>query len=377
MKTVLWLKSDYERIGGPESLLRNLALTIDRAHYDPVLAVMRKPGQKPIASYPSCLRQIEIPWHGIGSLLATARRAASIARATNASLVHSHDMRANAVAASMRLFHRLPWIAHVHGWLGPTHRGRWRIYEAIDQRLVRRADHVLVGSRAAQEEVRATGARQVGIVPNAVAIPDESRIHAETAALRAEIGAPDRTIVLGMLGRLHPGKGHEFFLQALASLIRSGLPVRGLIVGEGPDGDRLHALSASLGISDHVVFTGFVDNAVRYVAAMDVVAVPSLKDSLPLTALEAMSYARPVVASAAGDLPVAIQDGTSGFIVPIGDTATLTDRLALLVGDPDLRQRLGIAARARVIDEYSANAMARRLEAQYDSVIAEFGRHGG
>ncbi len=377
MKTVLWLKSDYERIGGPESLLRNLAVTIDRGQYDPILAVMRKPGQAPIASYPSCLRQIEIPWHGIGSVLATARRTAAIARETNATLVHSHDMRANAVAAAMRLFHRLPWIAHVHGWLGPTHHGRWRIYEAIDRRLVRRADHVLVGSRAAQQEVYATGARQVDIVPNAVAIPDEAHIHLETATLRAEIGAPDGTIVLGMLGRLHPGKGHEFFLQALASMIRSGLPVRGLIVGEGPDGDRLHALSASLGLSDRVVFTGFVDDAVRYVAAMDVVAVPSVKDSLPLTALEAMSFARPVVASAAGDLPVAIQDGVSGFIVPIGDVAALTDRLALLVGDQNLRKELGMAGRARMIDEYSANAMARRLEAQYDSVISEFGQHGG
>jgi glycosyltransferase involved in cell wall biosynthesis len=377
MRAVLWLKSDYERIGGPESLLRNLAVTIDRSKYDPVLGVMRKPGQQPIASYPSCLRQIEIPWHGIGSVLATARRMASIARQTNATLVHSHDMRANAVAAAMRLFHRLPWIAHVHGWLGPTHRGRWRIYEAIDRRLVRRADRVLVGSRAAQEEVYAAGARQVDIVPNAVAIPDESHIHLETAALRAEIGAPTGAIVLGMLGRLHPGKGHEFFLQALASLIRSGLPVRGLIVGEGPDGDRLHRLATSLGIADHVVFTGFVDNAVRYVAAMDVVAVPSLKDSLPLTALESMSFARPVVASAAGDLSVAIQDGTSGFIVPIGDPAALTDRLALLVKDPDLRRRLGSAARDRVTDEFSASAMARRLEAQYDAVISEFSQHGG
>jgi glycosyltransferase involved in cell wall biosynthesis len=253
----------------------------------------------------------------------TAWRAARLARATNAAVVHSHDMRANAVAAAMRPFLRLPWIAHVHGWLGPTHRGRWRIYEAIDRRLVCAADRVLVGSRAAQLEVRAGGAKQVEVVANAVAIPDEGALDHRAAALRAEIGMTAGGVVIGMLGRLHQGKGHEIFLQALAALFRSGLNVHGLIVGDGPDSETLRALAGALGILDRVTFTGFVDDAVGFLAAMDIVAVPSLKDSLPLTALEAMAYARPVVASRAGDLAVAIQDGVSGFIVPIGDARHL------------------------------------------------------
>lgn len=371
MKTVLLLKSDYERIGGPETLLRSLAVTIDRNRFDPVLAMMRRPRQEPLGAYPSCLRQVELPWYGLGALMATARRAACIARDTNAAVVHSHDMRANAVAAAMRLFHRLPWIAHVHGWLGPTHRGRWRIYEAIDHRMVRAADRVLVGSAAAQAEVRSFGARRVNIVPNAVAIPEEGALDINTnmMALRAEIRAPDNAVVLGMLGRLHPCKGHEIFLHAMATLVRANQNVHGLIVGEGQNGEELRALAGTLGIAEHVTFTGFVDDAIRYLAVMDVVAVPSVQDSLPLTALEAMSYARPVVASSAGDLPVAIQDGVSGFITPVGDSGALAERLATLVGDPELRQRLGVAGRRRVIDAFSADAMARGLEAQYDAVI--------
>jgi glycosyltransferase involved in cell wall biosynthesis len=214
-------------------------------------------------------------------------------------------------------------------------------------------------------------------VPNAVAIPDERVLDYDTGALRAEMGVPEGAVILGMLGRLHLGKGHENFLQAVAMLVRAGVNVHRLIVGEGQEGDRLHALAETLAIPNRLTFTGFVEDTSRYLRAMDVVAVPSLKDSLPLTALEAMSFARPVVASSAGDLPVAIEDGVSGFIVPIGDAAALAERLAALTVDPELRLRMGAAGRRRVIDSFSDHAMARGLEEQYASVIAESGQHGG
>lgn len=370
MPTVLLLKSDYERIGGPETLLRSIAATMDRSRFDPLLALIRRPGDEPLATYPSCLRQLELPWKGIKGLLSTARRATLIARSANAVVVHSHDMRANAVAAAMQLFHRIPWIAHVHGWLGDTHRGRWRIYEALDHRIVHIADRVLVGSTAAQTEVCSFGSRPVEVVLNAVAIPDDTALHvADMTAKRAEIGVPDHAIVLGMFGRLHPCKGHEFFLRALAELLHEDMNVHGLIVGEGQIGAELRRLAADLGLADRVTFTGYVDDVIRYLSVMDVVAVPSIQDSLPLAALEAMSYARPVVASAVGDLPHAIKDGVNGYIVPVGDAAALAGRLRSLARDPEARRRIGAAGRQRIIEAFSADAMSRALEAQYASVI--------
>jgi glycosyltransferase involved in cell wall biosynthesis len=286
-------------------------------------------------------------------------------------------MRTNAIASAMRVFGRRPWIAHVHGWLGQTHHGRWRLYEAVDRQLVRTADRVLVGSRAAQDEVRRFGAKHVHVVSNAVTLPkDDPQGDQHAAAIRAEIGAADGALILGVVGRLHPGKGHEFFLRALAALIEERLNVHGLIIGEGPDGDRLRELAKTLGIADKVTFTGFVDDSSRYLFAIDIVAVPSLKDSLPLTALEAMSFGRPVVASCAGDLPLLIDDGDNGFVIPIGHHKALADKLRVLVGDEPLRRRMGAAGRQRIIDGFSAETMARGLEAQYASVISAANGHG-
>jgi glycosyltransferase involved in cell wall biosynthesis len=379
--TVLLLKGDYGRTGGPESLLRDLAGSIDRARFDLVLGIIRRPGAAPASHYPPSLREQEIPWQGIGAVAHAARRVAWLARERGARLIHTHDMRANLVAAALRPFRPIPWVAHVHGWLGDTHRGRYKIYEAIDRWLVPRADLVLVGSAAAGREARACGARRVVVVPNAVAIPPAGGDAGAVAAARAALGVPDDAVLLGMVGRLHPGKGHDIFLHALAILARERPNLCGAIVGEGEgegeDEARLRALAASLGLARRVAFTGFVADTDAYVRAMDVVMVPSRKDSLPLVALEAMARGRPVIASDTGDLPTAVIDGTCGFIVPVGDAAALADRARILLDDPARRRRMGQAARARAVDAYSAEAMARRLEDSYADLLARVPAHAG
>ncbi len=375
--TVLLLKSDYGRTGGPESLLRDLGDTIDRARFDPVLGIIRRPGAAPASHYPASLREQEIPWHGTAAVLHAARGLAKLAREREARLIHTHDMRANLVAAALRPFRPIPWVAHVHGWLGDTHRGRYRMYEAIDRRLVPRADLVLVGSAAAGREAQACGARRVVVVPNAVAIPPAEGAAGAVAAARAALGVPDGATLLGMVGRLHPGKGHDLFLRALAILAGERPDVFGAIVGEGEDEARLRTLAASLGLAGRVAFTGFVADTDAYMRAMDVVLVPSRKDSLPLVALEAMARGRPVIASDTGDLPTAVLDGVCGFVVPVGDAEALAARARILLDDPALRRRMGEAARARAVDTYSAGAMARRLEDEYAALLARVPAHAG
>ncbi|HEY1261619.1 MAG TPA: glycosyltransferase family 4 protein [Stellaceae bacterium] len=367
MPTVLLLKSDYERIGGPESLLRSLAENLDRKRFRPVLGVLRRPGQPPLAEYPATLPQIDIRWQGGVALPASIGRIAKAARQSGAALIHTHDMRANAAARVLRFVHPIPWIAHVHGWLGHTHRGRWRLYEAIDRRVVRAADLVLVGSASARREVCGCGVERVEIVPNFVPMPAQPP--PEPSAARAELGLPPTAFLAGMLGRLHRGKGQHVFIAAMAGLARKGIEARGLIVGDGPERARLQALAMAKGVADRITFTGFVADATRYIAAVDVLAVPSLKESLPLTAIEAMSFARPVVASRAGDLPVLLGAGEHGMLVPVGDAAALAEALACLAADPDRRCRLGAAGRARAAAAYSTGPALSRLEACYADLI--------
>ena len=283
-------------------------------------------------------------------------------------------MRADLLAWMITRFRRVPWIAHVHGWLRHTHSGKHKLYENIDRHLIRSADLVLVGSSAMAEEVRIAGGKRVEIVSNGITATDPTLQDAEAAAIRGRL-APAGSLIVGILGRLHPGKGQALLIEALARLRRKGLDLTVLLVGEGPAEADYRQLAEQAGVAAQVHFAGLVPETLPWLRAMDVVCVPSLKDSLPLTTLEAMSMARPVIASRAGDLPLAITDGRNGLLVEVGSATALEVAVERLAGAPALRAELGEAGRRTLIERYTPEAMLQQLEGYCTQLQAEH-RHG-
>lgn len=296
-------------------------------------------------------------------------------REQNGALIDTHDMRANLAAYLLCRFRRAPWIARVHGWLGFTHSGRWRLYERVEKSLVKHADLVLVGCEAAKREVEALGIRSVQVVRQGIEIPPPVPVE-EVQRIRDQVGAISGTVIVGVSGRLHPGKGQAFLLRAVALLRARGLDVRGVIVGEGPSLEILQKLTEELSLEGIITFPGFQLNLMPYVAAMDIFVAPSLKEGLSLAALEAMALGRPVVASGVGGLLEAVADGISGILVPPGNVSALADALEPLVADPAARRRMGERARQIVRAEFSAEGMVRSLEAVYRDMMGGIRGYG-
>jgi glycosyltransferase involved in cell wall biosynthesis len=265
----------------------------------------------------------------------------------------------------------IPWIAHVHGWLGPTQTGKWRLYETLDRRFVRAANLVLVGSCAAKKDVEAAGVRSVTVLPNAIEIPPIGALSDGAAEVRSMLRIDSNAVTVGIVGRVHPGKGHRFLLQAIAKLRKEGLNVEGIVVGEGPDLENLRSNARESGIAQVVHFPGFCSDAAPYVNAMDIFVAPSLKESMPLTVLEAMAARRAVVASRVGDIPSVLEHGYDGWLVTPGDSDDLTDAIKVLVRDPALRARMGERARRKIEEQFSAETMSRRLEEIYASLLGK------
>jgi glycosyltransferase involved in cell wall biosynthesis len=176
--------------------------------------------------------------------------------------------------------------------------------------------------------------------------------------------------VIGVVGRLHPGKGQDVLVRASAPLRGRGLDVRGLLVGEGPLREELERLLVQLGLSGVVTLAGYQSDMVPYLAAMDVVAIPSLKDGLAMSKLEAMALERPVVASRVGGLPEGIAHGETGYLVPPGDAAALAESLDPLVRNAELRRWVGDRARSEVLAHFTAESMIRNLETAYAEVLS-------
>jgi glycosyltransferase involved in cell wall biosynthesis len=243
----------------------------------------------------------------------------------DAELVHAHWLAAGAVAATLRkpfvvqvwgtdleLARRVPWLA------------RW---------ILRRATLVVAASTFLAEQARGLGAREVRVIPSGVALPDAVR-------------APEEPPHVLYVGRLSPEKG---VLELVAAC--EGLPL--VVVGDGPLRDRVPGAG------------GFVPPGELgpYYERAAVVAAPSLREGYGVAAREAMAWGRPVVASAVGGLTDAVEHEVTGLLVPPGDVTALRAALERLLGDAELRARLGAAAREQ----------APSFEAATDALLEVYG----
>jgi glycosyltransferase involved in cell wall biosynthesis len=153
-----------------------------------------------------------------------------------------------------------------------------------------------------------------------------------------------RTYDLVTVGALIPRKRTADFLEAVARLRAERPALRASVVGSGPLDEELRALAASLGIADAVDFLGARPDVDRIYASSGVFVLPSRYEGLSVAQIEAMASGLPAVVSDVGEARDLLQDGHNGFLFPAGDVDALVERLAALLDDPELRERMGAAA---------------------------------
>ena len=179
--------------------------------------------------------------------------------------------------------------------------------------------------------------------------------------LRDELGLPHDALVVGLPGRLTPGKGQRVLLEAFARLCEAGdtssrlVFIGGLGPDEGGNADYIAELQArvtELGLESRVVFTGFRRDLARLLEVLDVVCVPSRNEAFGLTVIEAMAAGKAVIGADSGAIPELIDDATGRLAEPTS-AAVWAAALAELRDDAALRRRLGDTARARVRERFS------------------------
>ena len=247
-------------------------------------------------------------------------------------LVHAHWLAAGAVAATLGR----PYVVQVWGTdVELARRVPW-----LARPVLRRARLVLAASHALADGARALGAREVHVVPNGVALP-------------AAVGEPEEPPHVLYVGRLSEEKGVLELVEAAR-----GLPLR--VVGDGPLRQRVPGA------------VGFVPSSElgSWFERAAVVAAPSRREGYGIVAREAMAWGRPVVASAVGGLPDAVEDDVTGLLVPPRDVAALRAALERLLGDAELRARLGAAGREKAQRELSFQAATDALLAVYEEALA-------
>ncbi|MEO5987877.1 MAG: glycosyltransferase, partial [Candidatus Eisenbacteria bacterium] len=199
--------------------------------------------------------------------------------------------------------------------------------------------------------------------------PDESREVTAARAWRDRFHASLIRPLWLVAGRLESQKGHGVLLDALAEVWKRGLDFTLAIAGDGALRGALEQRAQELGLAHKIHFLGQLEDIGPLFAAADAVVLPSLWEGLPLTLLEAMVRARPVVATTVGGIPEVVIPGENGQLVPPNDALALADALELYHRKSDHAMLLGQAGAELVRLEYTWQAVVEGFEAVYDEVL--------
>jgi sugar transferase (PEP-CTERM/EpsH1 system associated) len=200
-----------------------------------------------------------------------------------------------------------------------------------------------------------------GVDPSRFARPDGA-----THRKRSAWGIPAGRMVVGSVGRMVRIKDYQTLLQAADLLLSSGLDLQVVLAGDGPERPRLEqwARNSTL-LRERVTFLGAIQDVEAVLPAFDAFVLPSLAEGMSNTLLEAMACGLPIVASRVGGNPELVDDGSSGLLFTAGSTRELTDKLASVVTDRGLRERLGAEARKKAQLEFSLSRMLTEYRKLY------------
>ncbi len=302
------------------------------------------------------------------------------AEGTKYDIIHSHYWLSGLAAERLKARWGVPHIVMFHT-LGEV-KARSRVSEsepepriAAETEIARNADRIVVASKDEQQLLARYYGADVGrisVVPCGVNLGLFQPIEKEEA--REQLGLREDDKILLFVGRIEPLKGVDILLGAAAQL-ESESDCFVLIVG-GDDSTRdgeiehLRDLASQLGIAERVSFMGAVDHErlPLFYNAADVCVVPSFYESFGLVALEAMACGTPVVASRVGGLSVAVRDSETGYLIPWRCPEPFAERLELLLGNEELRNRFGQAAREEV-ERFRWGNVAEAVLGLYAEVI--------
>ncbi len=279
---------------------------------------------------------------------------ARLARNSGSQVIHTQLSTAalhGSIAARMA---GLPAVAHVRALNTAT--------------MYRLAHRVIAISHAVKQHLVAQGMNPDRIdVVYSGADPDRYFLPCTRGEAKRRLGIPETAPLVGVVAHLTAKKGHSVFLEAFTPVARKHPDLHALFLGDGPERDALRAQVEQLGLRERVIFSGFQSDVLPYYAAVDVVVLPSTGgEGLPRALLEAGLLGRAAIGTRISGVPEIIQDGETGFVVPVGDAGALAELLLILVEDGALRARLGAAAREWVAATFTVEAMVAGTVASYE-----------
>jgi glycosyltransferase involved in cell wall biosynthesis len=306
--------------------------------------------------------------------------AASLLASLRPDVLHTHQIGPAWYMSQVARSFRIPLIHTEHGdpfarASRPLRIAKLRLFYAQTARRLRLFCCVSQDIAKVMGRFRTVPSRLLAVVPNGIRT-DEVEGLPTPEQVRAQWTIPKDALVLGTVGRLDEVKRQDLLLEAFRKVADRHATSYLLLVGDGPERANLERKVSLLGLQDRVRFAGFQREPEAYYRAMDLFALTSRSEGLPVSLLEAWAASKPILCTAVGGIPAVVTDGVDGKLVSSGDVDATAAAMGHLMEDSDRRRRMGEAGRKKVLASYSLDRMADAYRSRYDQIRCVSPRKG-
>jgi glycosyltransferase involved in cell wall biosynthesis len=291
-------------------------------------------------------------------------------------VLHTHTSKAGAtgrVAAMLAGGGRPRATVHTfHGHVlsGYFPPGREHMFRVIERTLAFATDALVAVSDEVRDDLvrmQVAPRSKFVVIPYGFDLDRRVDTRSETRdRMRAEAAVDAETLVVGFVGRLTPIKRPEDLVRTVAAMESRAVRV---VIGDGDERTAAERLGVELGVADRCRFLGYRRDVAEWYAAFDTLLLTSANEGSPVVAIEALAAGRPVVATAAGGTGTVVDDGETGFLLPVGDVHALAASLDRLAREPELREQMGALGARRMRERFTTERMADDVERLYARLI--------
>lgn len=246
-------------------------------------------------------------------------------------------------------------------------------YIAMEKMAGRWASGFVTISNSNLEEIKKFGIvplDKLRLIPVGVNL-SRYQVNTDDKKIRKDLGIEEKADIVGIVGRLEPPKGHEFFLRAAKEILKNHPGTFFVVVGSGYLRESLEGLARELGIAKQVIFTGFRDDMIEIMSSFSVFVLPSLWEGQGVVICEAMAMKIPVIASKVGGITDVVSDGETGILVPPADSSSLAGAISGLLSDKEKMLKMGQAGYEKVKKEFLEESSKAKLMDFYGKMIEE------
>jgi glycosyltransferase involved in cell wall biosynthesis len=298
-------------------------------------------------------------------------------------IVHTHTAKAGTLGRIAAIFAGVPIKIHTFhghvfdGYFNPL---KARLFIFIEKMLIPFTNRLIAVSESVRDELidilDINDKNKIVVIPLGLELDRFLECEKRKGAFRKELGIREDVAVVGIVGRLVPIKNHKMFLDAAKIAVKDAPSgsIKFVIVGDGESRSTLEEYAKKEGLSGDVIFTGWREDLTYVYADMDIVALTSLNEGTPVSIIEALAAARPVISTSVGGVKDLIKDGVNGLLVRSNDHAELAKKISGLLADPLRRARLGANGRDSVMARYSKSRLVGDMESLYEGCLEKIKR---